>query len=63
MDEYPEPPEVRLPLLTQADLDQAHKEFSEWAARYLTQPSVDLAAMPSQAFMAGYAFASQWWRD
>lgn len=63
MDEYPESPEHRLTLLTQQDQEQARKAFTEWATRYLTRPGVDLSAMPSQAFMAGYAFASQWWRD
>jgi hypothetical protein len=50
-------------MLNQSDQDQARAAFTDWARRYLYEPGADLSAMPAEAFMAGYAFASQWWRD
>jgi hypothetical protein len=63
MDEYPEAPEAMLARLSVGHREDAQEAYRGWAARYLGKDGADLAAMPNEAFLAGVAYASQWWRD
>ena len=45
--------------LDKVDRELAQEGFTEWAAEYLAKPSVDLSAAPSEAFIAGFAYATQ----
>jgi hypothetical protein len=63
MDEYPETPEAMLARLPVGDREDAQKAYRDWFTRYLDKDAADLTALPNEAFLAGVAYASQWWRD
>jgi hypothetical protein len=56
---WPEDAEAMLAGLDQPDRDLAVKAYTEWARKVLNEPGVDLSAMPERAFLAGFAYATQ----